>query len=371
MTESSSKPDLLQESWVALLGRRDVPTDGVEDYCTFLGRALERRGIGLERVRVAWDERGWIQALKKLGHETAAWRGRWVLLQYTALSWSRRGFPFAALAVLNTLRHGGARVAVVFHEPQRQGGTRKLDRVRGASQDWVIQQLHGQAAKSIFTVPTDMVPWLSEGQTRAAFIPIGANIPERNGSRREPSLPDDEKTVIVFGVTGAPEAALEIATIASTMRQASHALRKVRLVVVGRGSSEAREPLARALEKCNVDVEARGVLPAEQIVSEFERADALLFVRGDINPRRGSAIAGIACGLPVVGYRDGRMSGPLMEAGIEWSTERDANALARGLIRVLSDPSRWLALHVRNLDVQKNHLSWSRIAEQYRAVLAG
>ncbi len=49
---------------------------------------------------------------------------------------------------------------------------------------------------------------------------------------------------------------------------------------------------------------------------------------------------------------------------------RDRDSLVCGLARVLSDPSRWLELHERNLEAQKNWFSWSRIADLYRTVLA-
>ena len=37
---------------IALLGRRDYPTDALEDYCTYLGKALKERGVDLQLVRV-------------------------------------------------------------------------------------------------------------------------------------------------------------------------------------------------------------------------------------------------------------------------------------------------------------------------------
>src|SRR5208282_4617420 len=146
MTES-------QQRWVAILGRRDFPTDGVEDYCTFLGEALRRQGIELQQMRVPWMEKGWIGALRQLSRDCSTWRGRWVLLQYTALAWSRRGFPFWALAVLAILPRGGAHVAVVFHEPVRQRGPGLLQGVRGACQAWVLRRLYGGATKAIFADP--------------------------------------------------------------------------------------------------------------------------------------------------------------------------------------------------------------------------
>lgn len=358
------------ETWIALLGRRDTPTDGIEDYCTFLGRALATRGIELKLTRVPWTDGGWVRALRQLSRECGAWRGRCVLMQYTAFMWSRRGFPVGALIVLALLRRGGARAVVVFHEPCCQSGARWIDRVRGACQDWVIHRLYQGAAKGIFTVPLQTITWLPKGERKGAFIPIGANIPECVNRRPAPLLADKEKTVIVFGVTEPPNAAREVKEIASVIREASKALAKLRLVVIGRGSVEAEEPLSKALEGCNVDVVVRGVLPAEEIAREFECADALLFVRGALTSRRGSAMAGIASGTPIIGYRDGSYCGPLEDAGVEVSPSRDMHSLAHGLVRVLSDPARWTELHERSLEVQRSHLSWNRIAEQFRTVLA-
>jgi glycosyltransferase involved in cell wall biosynthesis len=110
-------------------------------------------------------------------------------------------------------------------------------------------------------------------------------------------------------------------------------------------------------------------LPAVEIAREFESADVMLFLRGAITPTRGSAIAAIACGVPIVGYRNGEIGGPLMEAGIEWSSQPDRESLTRGLVRVLSDPHRWTELHERNLEAQRNCFSWATIAEQFCKVI--
>lgn len=359
------------EAWIALLGRQDTPVDGVDDYCTFLGKALTARGIKLTQARVSWMENGRIGALRRLARESAAWRGRWVLMQYTALSWSRRGFPGFALAVLVVLRGSGARVAVVFHESTRQGGSRWVHRLRGACQDWVIRGLYRRAERAIFTVSLETIAWLPKGGKKAVFIPIGANIPECVALRPRPTPAPQQKTVIVFGVTGEPETAREVEEIAWVMRETRTKLAKLRLVlvVVGRGALEAREQLLNGLRGYDVEVRVRGVLPAEEIALEFAHADVLLFLRDAITPQRGSAMAGIASGIPIVGYRGGSVSGPLAEAGIEWSPARDREGLVRGLVRVLSDASRWAELHERNLEVQRNHLSWNQIAQQFQEAL--
>src|SRR5208282_4355235 len=96
--------------------------------------------------------------------------------------------------------------------------------------------------------------------------------------RVTPGYTDREKTVIVFGVTEAPVAAREAEEIAAIMKGAIQILVKLRLIVVGRGSLDAKEPLSNALKGSGVDVIVRGVLPAEEVASEFEQADVQLFV---------------------------------------------------------------------------------------------
>ena len=359
------------KTWVALMGKRDVPTDGVEDYCTFLGRALAQRGVKLDLARVEWFDRGWMAALWKLWRQSADWRGAWVLIQYTGLSWSRRGFPLGILMTLWILRRRGCRCAVVFHEFTRQSsGGRSVDRMRGDCQQWVIERLHRRAEKCIFTVPLEKVGWLPAGDRKSAFVLIGANIPERLERRDAPGALEQPRTVIVFGVTGAPRAAGEVEEIAAVMSEASKSFPALRLVVVGRGSTEVRKEVEAALAQSGVEIVVRGVVPAEIVADEFARAHALLFVRGAITLQRGSAIAGVACGLPIVGYRVGGSGDALDEAGIEWSPWRDQPTLIRGLVRVLSDPARWTELHERSLQAQRDHFSWTRIAEQFDAALS-
>jgi hypothetical protein len=102
---------------IALLGRRDEPADGVQDYCECLARAMATQdGWALEIVRVPWPQQGWRAALQWLLRESESWRGRWVLVQYTALSWSRRGFPLGLLYVLWILRRSGTRCVMIFHD---------------------------------------------------------------------------------------------------------------------------------------------------------------------------------------------------------------------------------------------------------------
>lgn len=105
----------MNERCVAVLGWRDEPTDAVEEYCQYLSRALAAHGMQLELIRVPWPEIGWRRAVQDLREKTRDSRNTWFLLQYTALGWSRRGFPLRVLSVIRALKKNGGRCVVVFH----------------------------------------------------------------------------------------------------------------------------------------------------------------------------------------------------------------------------------------------------------------
>ncbi|PYT43961.1 MAG: hypothetical protein DMG47_12200 [Acidobacteria bacterium] len=106
---------MIRQRVIALLGRRDAPTDAVEEYCRYLGEALMAEGFKLIIERAAWPERGWNRAGRRLRRHAKRWRGAWVLVQYTALAWSMRGFPLRFPRLLRILKAAGVHLGVVFH----------------------------------------------------------------------------------------------------------------------------------------------------------------------------------------------------------------------------------------------------------------
>ena len=148
---------------IALLGKGDPLTDGVKDYCAFVGDAMRyaRRRSGRSRRSVGRNS-GWGPALRRLNALSRGWRGQWVLLQYTALAWSRRSFPTRFLSVLRILKRNGARVGVIFHDANPYHGERLVDRLRRAMQTHVMRKTYRVADQCIFPVPLDNVTWLPE-----------------------------------------------------------------------------------------------------------------------------------------------------------------------------------------------------------------
>jgi glycosyltransferase involved in cell wall biosynthesis len=361
LSESSAK-----ETWVALLGRRDTPVDGVEDYCKYLGKALARRGVSLRTARVGWADRGWVNALFRLRRDCAEWRGTWVLLQYTALGWSRRGFPIGALVALGILKRRGVRCAVVFHEPFGFCGPRWIDRIRGACQNWIVRALYRRADRSIFTAPLHIIAWLPRSAAKATFIPIGANIPEPGV---HPSAAGDRngagKTVAVFCLSDPPNLQNELEDISLAVRAAAKGGANLRVVFLGRGTAEAKNEIESAFARIPVKVSNLGLQDAGEISRILAESDAMLCVRGELFPGRGSAIAGIACGLPIVGYGDESRIFPLSEAGLYLAPYSNSEALGVALTQVLDDSQLREQLRARSRRAQEEYFSWDGIAKKF------
>jgi glycosyltransferase involved in cell wall biosynthesis len=87
----------------------------------------------------------------------------------------------------------------------------------------------------------------------------------------------------------------------------------------------------------SASVSVEGVLEEKEVVETLTSCDVLLFVRGPISTRRGSAIAGIACGLPIIAYSGTETAAPITEAGVVFYDPQNAGSLGEMLVRVLQD----------------------------------
>ncbi len=351
------------ETIVLLRGLRDHPTDGVVDYCDHLREAGAPRGLCFESVEVPWARLGWRAALAELREAAGGWRDRWVLLQYTTLAWSRRGFPLRAPRVLEILRQCGARPGVVFHDCFPRAGKGMIGAAREYCHLHVLRQLYARSDLSIFTIPVKNIPWLPARREKAVFIPIGANCPELPSGNFRGAR--ETKTIAVYGVTGGERTQSESAEIAFAVKHASASAGSLRLVVFGRGSGEAESALRSALAGANVEIDVLGLVSPEQVAETLARADVLLFVRGQISGRRGSAIAGIACGLPIVCYSGPETDWPITEAGILAVDPGDRQALASALENVLNDGTLRNNLSSRSRNALEKYFSWAAITIRF------
>ena len=359
------------EKAVLLLGRRDEPTDGVADYCEKLRDAGIQCGLSFEIVPVHWAEEGWRAALAKLRKAAAAWRDRWVLLQYTTLAWSSRGFPLRAPHVLEVLRQSGARPGVVFHDFMPARGSGLVGHARAYSQLRVLRQLYARSNLAVFTVPVDKITWVPARHDKAVFISVGSNFPELDRkAANNAALPSSGSTIAVFGITGGAQGLEEVADVTYALKCVQSKGVRLRLIAIGRGTAVFEGELRKALDGSGIELSMLGLMPAEDLVRALSSAQVLLCVRGHVSSRRGSAIAGIVCGVPIVGYRGAETGFPITEAGVKLVDLRDREGLAQALAQVLTDGKFYQELRQRNVMAAQQHFSWNAIASRFVSAMS-
>jgi glycosyltransferase involved in cell wall biosynthesis len=362
----------MTERCVALLGRPDEPTDAVSEYCEYLGGALKKQGISLELYRVRWFELGWRSALRELENKIAASPEAFFLVQYTALMWSRHGFSWRVLRIIRLLKKSGARCVIMFHDSEGYHGSRLVDRLRRKVQIYTMRKALQLADLAILNVPPENAPWVPAGSRKAVCIPVGANLPspERGWSQAKVSR-TEPPSVVVFSLSEGRVLEQEVQTIREAVAYAGEKLGTLRLVVAGRNSETGGLLLKEKLAGTRVEVMICGLLAGEELVPLLGSCDVMLFVRGPISSRRGSAIAGIGCGLPIVGREGWETGWPLTEAGVVLLPRDQEPDYGQALVRVLSDRSYALSLAERSRQAYLRYFSWEVIAAQYSKAMRG
>jgi glycosyltransferase involved in cell wall biosynthesis len=360
----------IRQGAIALLGRADAPTDAVQEYCEHLRDGLLGQGISLGIERVAWAERGWRRALRSLRRHSKGWRGMWVLVQYTALAWSARGFPRQLMRVLRILKGAGLRIAVVYHDAEPFPGRRWIDRLRRRAQLRLMRAALNFCDVAVCTVPVEKLSWMRAQNGKAVFIPVGANLaPNSAGHPRKEMPSNGQLSVAVFGITGGKATAREIGEIAEAVRYAAARIKALRLMVFGRNAKETEGQLRKSLEGVPVELQVLGLLSSENVAKSLRACDVQLFVRGPISSRRGSALAGIACGVPVIAFAGPETAAPITEAGIAFYSPDKKGELGEVLLHVLQDEHYRVSLAQRCWVAQQRYFSWTAIAERYAEFL--
>jgi glycosyltransferase involved in cell wall biosynthesis len=351
---------------VAVLGRPDTPTDAVEEYCRYLASALATQGTTLEIAGVRWAEIGWRSALRELSDKFPIQERTWFLLQYTALAWSRHGFSWRFLTLIRHLKKRGARCAVVFHDADAYSGNRLVDRTRRVVQLYTMRSALRLADLSIFTIPPEKIPWIPASSKKTVFIPVGANLPSPETTwQKSESTKESSPAVAVFSLSEGQVGAREVKLIADAVRFAGERVGPLRIMVLGRNSEIARAQLHEILATAPVQITVHGLLPAHEIVRLLGSCDVMLFARGPLSTRRGSAIAGIACGLPIVARRGWETAPPVTEAGVVLVEPDDTTTFGPALVRVLADRPFRMLLAERSRQAYLQYFSWEVIASQF------
>ena len=146
-------------------------------------------------------------------------------------------------------------------------------------------------------------------------------------------------------------------------------MKELKLTVFGRNAKDAEGELRQELDSVGVDIQVLGLLSNEDVVRTMSHCDVLLFVRGPISTRRSSAIAGIACCLPVIAAEGPETSSPIKDAGVAFYSPHKKGDWGDVLLHVLEDEHYRASLAQRSWIAQQRHFSWNVIAGRYAEFL--
>ena len=340
---------------ISLLGPPQTPTDGVLDHAHLLSEALVNHGHRASVIHHRWDREGWTKSLRALPGRLLG--ADHVIMHYTHLAWSRRGFPIRALLVATLIRR--RRLWLLIHDPVGFPYSSLIGRVRSKAQVLVMWMLVRFADRTYVTIHPSCVTWARKKRSSLRLLPVGSNVGASplDVPRAEPSRPF---TVVVFSIT---EGRLEeVRHVSEVMTLAAGTLRKeVRLLTFGSGVDWARRPLEQHLGS-SVELVTEGVVAASEVGTVMRGADAQLFVRGSASSRRGTLVAGIAHRVPIVAFSGPETCWPVTEAGVSLVPLGDVKAAASALVRVATDPGWANQLRGRSEVAYQRWFVWERIA---------
>jgi glycosyltransferase involved in cell wall biosynthesis len=304
---------------IALLcSERPGHIDAIRSYSLFLCGALRNRedvsaDVYLRTPRGDWrkaDSEG-ANARNDLVRLLATYDA--VVLQYNPFMWGRWGFAPWLPVAFTTLRRSRRRpvIALMVHEPY----------VPMVNWRWTLMGLWQRAQLESLRVAADVVfasieAWADMLARRrlarlTVHLPVGANFPDKREARplirKHLGLDDGALVLAVFG-TANPSRHLDY-VVAS-----ANALARLRTPVFLLNLG-ADAPHLSSLDP-RVHVHEPGQLPEGELASYLASADIFLapFIDG-VSTRRGSMMAALQHGLPIVGT-----AGPLTDGALRDAT---------------------------------------------------
>jgi glycosyltransferase involved in cell wall biosynthesis len=286
----------------------------------------------------------------------------WILLQYMPFSYGRWGFaPGIVRDAMAIKRASGALLGVMVHEAWVAMDTWRTS-LMGAYQRMQLRSL---------LVLADVVAASTESfarlfGARAVHLPVGSNISpiamSRDAARKELGI-EDELVIALFG-TSNPHRMLEHSETALTALVAERGADKIRVLNLGAGARALRVPQ-------ELDVLTPGGLPADDVSRHLRASDLLLLSFSDgVSTRRGTLMAGLAHGLPVVAVRGVSTDDVLLRHpdAITLTPVGDQRAFAQAVLDITSDPERLMRAGRAGRALYSTHFDWPVAAERLMTV---
>jgi glycosyltransferase involved in cell wall biosynthesis len=347
----------VSRTWAILTGEYPPQSGGVSDYTRSVARGLAAAGDDVHvwtgpchtsasdeegvRVHRLPDTFGPL-SLVRLGRELARLIEPTLLVQYVphAFGWKGMNVPFCLW-----LRRQRMRVVVMFHEvafPVLPRASWK-HRLLASTTRWMAGLVCRAADRRFVSTPSwePILQQLAPGAVAATWLPVPSNVSTDPAAetvaecRREIQRGMGGLILGHFGTFG-QAIAEAVATVLPPLLRAD---RQRTGLLIGRGSDVFAERLRRAHPCLAEQVWATGEVTAREVSAYLAACNLLLQPYPDgANGRRGSLMAGLALGLPIL-TTDGCNSEPLWRqtGAVESVPANDPLALVAAAERLLHD----------------------------------
>jgi glycosyltransferase involved in cell wall biosynthesis len=363
-----------------MVGASHSAVCGVRDYNRVAAQALTKLGCNVSTV---WWERDVSWGLRETARQASDWLGEigqaaltgepdFVLWQYSAFSYGRRGVPHLAPAVARALDSIGAPVVTILHEfasPFRGRGWRGA--VHAATTRAVLPSLVWRSAGLVVTTEArarTLEQWLP--RRPVLFAPVFSNVsPTAPASFHRGSRP----TIGVFGFRSDSCRPLPVVAAITALRRRGLDPELVLVGAPGDGSPQAVEwRHAAAQAGCSDALRFTGVLAESVLAQTLTSLDTVVLpvARGP-EPRQGTLAACLAHGLPVVAFDGPHRWRRLTDERALVVTPPDAQQLTRALASLLHDTHARMDQAERAHEFYRRHLAPEVVAADLLRFLCG
>ena len=324
-------------------GPRRLDVDGIRDYADRLASSLAAAGLEVE-----------------VDHDRPdAKPADVILLNYNPFSFGRRGFAPRLASSLRRARRRASMVCLNVHESY----VPPLNWRWAAMGAWQRRQLHSlQRQADLVLTPVQPLAQELEGLSpdrRVVHLPVGSNLPDMRHCRdstRERLDVDPAALVIASFGTGHPSRQMEY--VAAAGNTAAEVVDEVVLLNLGAGARVIRgvRPPVRVVEP--------GWLEAGEVARHLAAADLFIapFVDG-VSTRRGTMMAALQHGLPVVGT-DGRLTDDVLRStnALTLVPAHDQTGLEDEVRRLATDDAERAGLASAARELYERSFDWPIIS---------
>jgi len=382
-------PALRPLQWIILTGEYPPQIGGVSDYTRLLAKGLAdagdhvevwapgtrvhreaQSGIILHRLPDHFGMRGLAELSRAINESPADSR---LLVQYVPHAFGQKAMNVPFCLWLFTQRHRRD-ITVMFHEVAspwvKNGKVLRHNFLAAANRAMSFLLVHS-ARRLCVSIPG----WEGMLQPfgthrRIEWMPVPSNLPQFvDGARvsvlRRRLLSGGQRYLIGhFGTFGGHISSGLRVAIPEILALESGAS----ILLVGRGGSEFASELQRRHIHTVGRVIATGQVEAEAVSEYLSACDLLVQPYSDgISSRRGSAMAGLACGVPIV-TTAGFLTEPIWEASGAVCLVKGFKDLAPTVSALLRDDAS-LALHrAASIELYNSHFHMDRTVAALRAV---